>query len=139
MVARASLVWTIACVKFPSVKGSFVDSKGSGRLFVIQGTIKNDYPKSRSFILVKGTVLDDGGRPVKMKMAYAGNAFKEPEIKVMALEEINKAMKNRFGKDRKNIDVAPGASVPFTIVFENLPDNLGEFSVEAVSSSPGSK
>jgi hypothetical protein len=125
-------------LKFPSVKGSFVDSKESGRLFVIQGTIKNNYSKSRSFILIKGTILDDGGRPVKMKMAYAGNVFKENEIKVMALEEINKAMKNRFGKGRKNINVAPGVTIPFTIMFENLPDNLGEFSVEAVSSSPGS-
>ncbi|MBW2616257.1 MAG: zinc-ribbon domain-containing protein [Deltaproteobacteria bacterium] len=126
-------------LKFPSVNGSFVDSKKTGRLFVIQGTIKNNYPKSRSFVLIKGTILDDGGRPVKMKMAYAGNAFKESEIKVLALEEINRAMKNRLGKGKKNVDVAPGATVPFTIVFENLPENLGEFSVEAVSSSPGTK
>jgi predicted Zn finger-like uncharacterized protein len=126
-------------LKFPSVKGSFVDSQNSGRLFVIQGTIKNNYPKSRSFILIKGIILDDGGRPVKMKMAYAGNAFKEDEIKLMALEEINKAIKNRPGKGNKNINIAPGATVPFTIVFENLPENLGEFSVEAVSSSPGTK
>ncbi len=126
-------------LKFPSVNGSFVDSKKTGRLFVIQGTIKNNYPKSRSFILIKGTILDDGGRPVNMKMAYAGNAFNEGELKVLSLEEINKAMKNRLGKDKKNTNVAPGATVPFTIVFENLPENLGEFSVEAVSSSPGSK
>jgi len=126
-------------LKFPSVNGSFVDSKKTGRLFVIQGKIKNNYAKSRSFILIKGTILDDGGRPVKMKMAYAGNAFKEGEIGALTLEEINKAMKNRFGKGKKNIDVAPGATVPFTIVFENLPENLGEFSVEAVSSSPGAK
>ncbi|MBW2343870.1 MAG: zinc-ribbon domain-containing protein [Deltaproteobacteria bacterium] len=126
-------------LKFPSVNGSFVDSKKTGHLFVIQGMIKNNYPKVRSFILIKGTILDDGGLPVKMKMAYAGNAFKEGEIKVLTLEEINKAMKNRFGKDKKNINVAPGATVPFTIVFDNLPENLGEFSVEAVSSSPGTK
>jgi predicted Zn finger-like uncharacterized protein len=126
-------------LKFPSVQGSFLDSKNSGRLFVIQGTIKNNYAKSRSFILIKGTILDDGGRPVKMKMAYAGNAFNDGQIKVLALEEINRAMKNRFGEGKKNINVAPGATVPFTIVFENLPENLGEFSVEAVSSSPGTK
>jgi len=46
-------------------------------------------------------------------------------------------MKNRYGKDRKNLNVASGATIPFTIVFDNLPDNLGEFTVEAVSSSPG--
>jgi predicted Zn finger-like uncharacterized protein len=126
-------------LKFPSVKGSFVESKKSGRLFVIQGTIKNNYPKSRSYILIKGTILDDGGQPVNMKMAYAGNVFEEDEIKVMALEEIDKAMKNRLGKGKKNVNVAPGATVPFTIMFENLPENLGEFSVEAVSSSAGTK
>jgi predicted Zn finger-like uncharacterized protein len=126
-------------LKFPSVKGSFVDSKEAGQLFVIQGTVKNDYPKSRSFILIKGKILDEGGRPLKMKMAYAGNAMVEKELEALPLDDINKGMKNRFGKGKMNFNVPPGASVPFTIVFENLPDNLGEFSVEAVSSSPGTE
>ncbi len=126
-------------LSFKSVTGSFVDSENSGNLFVIRGEITNDYPKSRSFILIKGSILDDKSQVVKRKLAYAGNNFKEEEIKSLPLEKINKAMKNRYGMGRKNVDVAPGAKIAFTIAFEDLPKNLSEFTVEAVSSSPGTK
>ena len=126
-------------LSFKSVTGSFVDSENSGSLFVIRGEITNDYPKSRSFILIKGSILDDKSQVVKRKLAYAGNNFKEDEIKSLPLEKINKAMKNRYGMGRKNVNVAPGAKITFTIAFEDLPKNLSEFTVEAVSSSPGTK
>ena len=127
----------VRLLSFEGVNGSFVDSKGAGHLFVIRGLVKNKYPRSRSFILVKGTILDDKGKVVKQKLAYAGNTLKLEEIKVLAMAEINKAMENRFGEDRINLNVAPGSTLPFMIVFENLPDNLSEFTVEPVSSSPG--
>ena len=126
-------------LSFKSVTGSFVDSKNSGSLFVIRGMVTNDYPKSRSFILIKGSILDDKGQVVKRKLAYVGNNFKEEEIKSLPFEKINKAMKNRYGMSKKNVNIAPGTNIPFTIVFENLPKNLSEFTVEAVSSSPGTK
>jgi len=126
-------------LSFQSVTGSFVASENSGNLFVIRGEITNDYPKSRSFILIKGSILDDKGQVVKRKLAYAGNNFKEEEIKSLPLEKINKAMKNRYGMGRKNVNVAPGTKIAFTIIFEDLPKNLSEFTVEAVSSSPGTK
>jgi predicted Zn finger-like uncharacterized protein len=124
-------------LSFKAVTGSFVDSEMSGNLFVIQGMVSNDYPKPRSFVLIKGSILDDKGQIVTRKLAYAGNSLDAGEIKSMPLEEINKAMKNRYGRDKKNVNVPPGALTPFTIVFENLPKNLSEFTVEAVSSSPG--
>jgi hypothetical protein len=123
-------------LSFSGVTGSFVESVESGNLFMIRGIVRNDYPKKRSFILIKGSILDDKGQVIKEKLAYAGNSLEEEEIKVANLEQINKAMENRYGKGRKNVNVEPGGSVPFTIVFENLPDNLSEFTVEAVSSSP---
>ena len=126
-------------LSFKTVTGSFVDSENLGNLFVIRGLVANDYPKSRSFILIKGSILDEKGQVVKRKMAYAGNNFKEEEIKSLPLEKINDAMKNRYGMGRKNVNIGPGANIPFTIVFENLPKNLSEFTVEAVSSSPGTK
>ena len=120
-----------------SVGGYFIESSKAGQLFVIKGTVTNHNPKSRSFILIKGSLLDDKGKAVGSKMAYAGNTFTEKQIKEMPLEEINKGLKNRFGKKRVNVNVRPQSTVPFMILFENLPENMSEFTVEAVSSSPG--
>ena len=121
-----------------TVDGSFVDSEKAGRLFVVSGKVSNGYPKSRSFILVKGCILDDMGQIVKEKTAFAGNMLSEEELISMPLEKVGNVMKNRYGIDKKNINVTSGTSVDFMIVFENLPDNLTEFTVGAVSSSPGS-
>ena len=124
-------------LSFKDVNGFFVDSKTEGRLFIIKGKVKNDYLDKRSFILVKGTVLDDKGQIVESKMAYAGNNFGEEEIKELPLQKITGAMKNRYGVGKKNVNVPTGTAIPFTVVFKDLPRNLGEFTVEAVSSSPG--
>ena len=124
-------------LSFKAVTGSFVASEKAGRLFVIQGMVKNNYPKSRSFIRIKGTILDEKGQVVKKKLVYAGNTFKEEEIKELSLEEIEKAMGNRYGMGGKNFNVVPGVLVPFMIIFGDLPEGLSEFTVEAVSSSLG--
>jgi predicted Zn finger-like uncharacterized protein len=124
-------------LSFKAVTGSFIESDNAGQLFVIKGMVTNKYPKGRSFILTKGSLLDDKGRVVKKKMAYAGNTFTENQIKEMSLEEIDKGLKNRLGKGRVNFNIKPDGTIPFMIVFSGLPDNLSEFTVEAVSSSPG--
>ncbi len=124
-------------LSFYAVNGSFVDSEKAGQLFVVRGMVKNEYPKSRSFILIKVQIIDDKGQVVRRKLAYAGNSFKDEEIKVMSMEEIGKAMKNRYGMGRKNFNVPPGTTIPLMAVFEDLPKNLSEFTVEATSSSPG--
>ena len=125
-------------LSFKEVAGSFVESKDAGSLFVIRGTVKNDYTKTRSLILIKGNTLDDLGQLIKSNATYAGNTLSEEQVKSRPLEEISEIMQNRVDVDGKNLSMAPGTTLPFVIVFENLPDNLSEFSVEAVSSSPGS-
>ena len=127
----------VRLLEFNSVTGSFVESEMNGRLFVIRGVVGIKYPKPRSYILIKGNILDNKGKVVKSKQSYAGNTFIEEEIKTLPLEEIKKAMENRDGMARKNFNLPSGGTIPFMIVFDNLPDNLSEFTVEAVSSSPG--
>jgi predicted Zn finger-like uncharacterized protein len=133
---RAVLDKGVRRLSFKAVTGSFVKAKKAGRLFVIKGIVTNGYPKSRKFILIKGTILDDKGNVVRKKLAYAGNSFTEKELNDLSFADMEKAMKNQVGKDRQNEEVAPDGSIPFSIVFENLPENLSEFTVEAVSSSP---
>jgi len=119
-----------------NVNGSFIDSEKAGNLFVIRGKVQNGYHQKRNFILVKGVVLDDKGKVIKEKSAYAGNSIDEAELLRMSLEEIRWTMKNRHGREKKNLNVKPDTSIDFMIVFENLPINLGEFTVEAISSTP---
>ncbi len=126
-------------LSFKDVTGFFVDSEKEGQLFVIKGIVENRYTHSRSSILVKGNILDDKGREVKKQLAYAGNSLTEEQLKTSDMVEITKSMKNRKGKAGSNLNIGANASVPFMIVFDDLPASLSEFTVEAVSSSPGVK
>ena len=124
-------------LSFKTITGSFIQSNKAGMLFLIKGMVANNYSSSRSFILIKGSILDDKGKVVKTKLAYAGNVFSENEIKEMTLDQINQALRNRSGKNDINQNVRPQAAVPFMVIFEELPENLSEFTVEAVSSAQG--
>ena len=124
---------------FKDVSGSFLMNNMAGQLYIIKGDVINNYPKSRSFILLKGNILDVKGKSVKQKFAYAGNTFTEDQLRKVSMEEIDKGLKNQAGTGDINVNIEPGDSVPFIIVFDGLPNNLGEFEVEAVSSSPGEK
>jgi predicted Zn finger-like uncharacterized protein len=127
----------VARLSFKAVTGSFIQSQKAGQLFVIKGMVTNNYPKPRSFILLKGTILDDKGKVVKIKMAYAGNTFAEKQIKETSIEGLNQGLKTRAGRSRMNLNLQPGATIPFMIIIDQLPENVSEFTVEAVSSSQG--
>lgn len=122
---------------FRDVEGSFITNSGAGQLFVIKGAVLNNNSTTRSHILLKGAILDDTGNVIKQRLIYAGNTFSDKDLMELPLEEINNALKNRSGQGDINVNIPSGSSIPFMIVFEELPDNLGEFIVEAVSSSKG--
>ncbi|MBN1848224.1 MAG: zinc-ribbon domain-containing protein [Deltaproteobacteria bacterium] len=126
-------------INFRDVDGQFIDSPVVGKLFIIKGIVTNENSQSRGYILVKGVILDDKGEPIRHKLAYAGNYYSDNELAQMAMDDIDKGLRNRAGKGNINTDVKPGASIPFMIIFDNLPQNVSEFIVEAVSSSPVNK
>lgn len=118
------------------VKGGFVQSRVSGRLFVIRGRIKNNDKAPRGMILLKASLLDQRGAVIRSVQLYAGNSKEDSELSEMELGAIKAAMANRSGDGNSNLKVEPGASIPFMAVFDNLPQNLSEFAVEPVASSP---
>jgi predicted Zn finger-like uncharacterized protein len=124
-------------LSFKAITGHFAQSSKAGQLFVVKGIVANNYSSSRSYILVKGSILDDKGKVVRTKLAYAGNTFTDDEIKQLSQDQISQAMRNRPGKGDMNLNVKPQTAIPFMVIFDELPDNLSEFTVEAVSSSPG--
>ena len=125
-------------LSFKGVTGAFVDASNGRQLFVIRGLVSNDYATARRFILVRGTILNDKGEMVRKQEAYAGNTFTDEALRSVSPADLSMAMKNRPGKNDANVNIPPGQTIPFMILYENLPENLSEFTVEAVSSEPAS-
>lgn len=126
-------------LRFKNVSGKFHVSNVSGVLFCIQGTISNMYQEPRSFIQLKASLLDNTGKAVCEKKGFAGNSFSDSELRDMSLDQINQRLGNPAGDGNSNVNIEPNTSIPFMIVFGDLPEDLGEFTVEPVSSKPGGK
>ena len=126
-------------LSFSNLEGSFVDSGTAGKLFVVSGSVSNHYPDTRNYIRVRSNILDSKGTVAKSKIVYAGNPMSTNDLQTLSIEEIQNKLMNRAGRDNINMNIAPNASVPFMIVFENLPEDVSEFTVEAISSSPAKR
>ena len=119
------------------VKTEFVENKTAGRLVVIKGKVRNDYPDVRKFIMVKGVLYSQGGKPVQEKTVYCGNILSESDLQTLDKATMHTRLRDRFGDKRSNFRIPSGKVIPFLVVFSDLPQDLGEFSVEVVSSASG--
>jgi predicted Zn finger-like uncharacterized protein len=126
-------------LSFSNLEGSFVDSSTAGKLFVVSGSVANNYPDKRNYIRVRSTILESKGKVAKSKIVYAGNPLNTNDLQTLSIEQIHNKLMIKEGRDNINMDIAPNASIPFMIVFENLPEDVSEFTVEAISSSPAKR
>jgi hypothetical protein len=118
------------------LNSKFIENHNVGKIFVITGMVKNEYPEPRSFVKITGKLYQSGRRLTHNEQVYAGNAISELELRSLELEAIKSRLQNRFGQNRANVNIQPGQSVPFTIVFSDLTQTLEEFTVEIENSSP---
>ncbi len=123
-------------LSFKDLKYSFVDSEKAGKLFVVKGLVINNYPDRRSFIRLRSTILDSKGKAIRGKTVYAGNQISDKELLSLSMEEIDNRLRNKLGKDKMNINIPPSSSIPLMIIFSNLPEDIIEYTVEPISSSP---
>lgn len=123
-------------VKTADISSRFVENTQAGRLFVITGKVKNDYVQPRSLVRITGKLYAKDKRLVASGTVSGGNVLADMELMNLDLEAIQKRLSNPTGSNQSNVRIAPGAQVPFMIVFSKLPEDLEEFTVQVASSIP---
>lgn len=103
----------------------------AGNLFVIKGQVANMGRTRKSGIRVHATLLDGRDRTVAERTIYAGNVLAGETLRTASRAKIDEALANRFGDKLVNMDVAPGKSVPFMVVFFDAPEGIGAYRLEA--------
>jgi len=121
-----------------TLQGDWVQNQQAGRLYTIQGRVKNAYASPRSYIRVTGRVYANGRKFQRAAKAYCGNVLTPEEMTNLPLADIQKRLSNRNGTNNSNVKVGPGKEVPFLVVFGDLPPDieLQEFAVEISGSLP---
>ncbi|MCF6265212.1 MAG: zinc-ribbon domain-containing protein [Desulfuromusa sp.] len=118
------------------LKGEFIQNEQSGELFLIRGKVINNFTEARSAIQVKGVIFDPNGKPLLQKTVFCGNQIDDQKLRSLPFSELEKIMRNQFGNELSNMKIDSQQSIPFDIVFNDLPKNLTEFSVKVTSSQP---
>jgi len=111
--------------------GYYEPNAKAGKLFVIKGTVANQGRKKRSGIRVQASLFDRNGQPVALKTAFAGNVLPGEDLRALPRDTIEKGMANRWGDRLANLDIAPGKSIPFMVVFFDAPEGIEEYRTEA--------
>ncbi len=116
------------------LEGKFIQNEQVGEMFLIRGKAVNNFSEPRAAIQVKGIIFDQNGKPLLQKTVFCGNPIPDDKLQALSFEELEKIMGNQFGEGLSNMKIASKQSIPFDIVFKDLPKNLSEFSVKVTSS-----
>jgi hypothetical protein len=87
-------------------------------------------------IKITGKLFTKGKKLAQTKTVFCGNVISDLDLATMDLDTISKRLANRFGDNRSNAKVIPNKAIPFMIVFSKLPNNLEEFTINVVGSTP---
>ena len=115
-----------------SVNGRFVTNSSAGTLFIITGRVENPSNIVYSHIEIRGALITKSKKEAKTKNAFCGNIITEEMLKTGNISDINKLLTVKTGNHNSNVNVKPGASVPFMVVFTDLPEKLQNFTVKVI-------
>lgn len=121
------------------INSKFIENSQSGRLFVITGKVRNGYGMRRHTIRLQGKLFTKGKVLVKTENSYAGLQMSDQELATLSIAEIKQALNTAPAALDAAGSVKPGQTLPFMVVFSDLPaaEQLDEFAVELVSSVSG--
>ena len=108
----------------------------AGNILILTGKVRNNYTEPRSFIRLRGHLLALDERTLADRFAYAGNFLSEEDLTVLPMSEILTRLQFKGGQNNINVNVQPGAEIPFMMVFDNVPDGTEQYRIDAVGSDP---
>lgn len=110
------------------VQGYALDVPGR-RVFVIQGRVVNKSGAPQSLIRVKGNLFGPGGAATATSEVYCGNVLDKRELAALPWATVEARLQNQVGEALSNVDIAPGAKVPFMLVFRSPAAKVENFNV----------
>jgi predicted Zn finger-like uncharacterized protein len=113
-----------------SVTGRFLTNDTAGELFIITGKIENPSQIPYHRIQVKGTLFQKEKKAVMSQAAFCGNIIPEQTLKTAPVENLTAQLKIPRDETDVNGKLLPGGTIPFMLVFSDLPQNLENFTVE---------
>jgi hypothetical protein len=123
----------LANITLLDVKQYYVNNdKLGGQLFIIEGSVVNNFPTPVDLIRVEATLLDENKNVVVSNQQFCGISISYFQLQVLTEKELTDALSNKLEVLSKNTNVQPGAKVPFIFVFRSVPPTVRAFGVKVI-------
>jgi len=120
------------CAEISSLNGEFLANREAGEVFAVTGEVLNTSGRALTALRVRGTVYDSTGQVLAQRTVYCGNSLTRDQMAGLPFSELEKAMNRQFGDSLANLDVAPGKSIPFMVIFKGVPRGGADFGAVVV-------
>jgi predicted Zn finger-like uncharacterized protein len=117
-----------------NIKKFFKENQKIGRFFIVEGEIKNGYPAPRQMVKIRGSLRTAENKIAASRDVYAGWTFSPEELENLSQEEITKLASSQPERFTPTVQIPPGKTVPFMILFPPLPPGSTQVSIEVISS-----
>lgn len=109
----------------------YEEKLGDISLFIIEGKVENQSQKAKQSVRVKVTIFDQNKMKVMEKEALCGVTISRGDLKTLPPNFFAGEMILR-PKTEKEVTVPSGKTIPFMVMFKDLPAHAKEFKVEIV-------
>jgi predicted Zn finger-like uncharacterized protein len=108
----------------------YKDTIGKVPVFVITGKVLNDTNKTKKHVRIKAVLLNDKNKVLDERQTLCGSSFSKEDLSKLPSRFIRGDFKIRPAPNQMR--AAPRASIPFIVIFPNMPPDAQEFQVEIV-------
>lgn len=106
-----------------------------GGLVVIEGKVRNNFTSPRELISLEAELYDAGGKVLASRRQIAGICLSTFQLEVLDRAELENTLNRKLDIITSNINVMPGAEVPFTVVFCDVPSGASDYKVRIAGAS----
>ncbi|MDL2266439.1 zinc-ribbon domain-containing protein [Desulfovibrio sp. OttesenSCG-928-G15] len=117
----------ITDVTISELRQSLVDNIHMGRLVVLQGYVVNSSTVNKSNIVVDAWLTDKDGKVLSHQKQLCGVTLDLYQLQSLNEKHLTEALNNKVQLLSSNANVPPGGKVPFTVIFDSLPETLHRF------------
>jgi hypothetical protein len=125
----------VRLIMLENVRQYMVDNQRTGPLLVVEGQAVNNFPTAKELIKVEGSLYDDKGAVLATQEILCGNTLELYYLQTFSRAEVEAALSSEVGILAENTDLAPGAQVPFMLVFFTPPEKVEEVAVRVIQAN----
>lgn len=114
------------------VRQYVVENDRLGRIVVVDGKVQNNFPTPKELIEVEASLYDKDKKLITAKRQFCGIVVQPLQLRIMGQDQLAKTMSNRFAVLATNVNIQPGGTVPFMVVFVYPPADMAQFGVRVV-------